>query len=76
MHCFHVIDRAESSFAEIARLTGGRSEKLDVNSSTGADMLTEFFSCSILKDAGGDRGSELVAAYHNMFGKGYTATWQ
>ena len=76
VHAFYVISQAQDSFKAIASQTGGRCEFLDVNSPSGADMLTDFFSASVLECAGGERGGELVAAYNKMFGKGYTVSWQ
>ena len=38
------------NFKEIADATGGRSELLDINSSGGADMLTDLVTREILRN--------------------------
>jgi hypothetical protein len=65
---------AGPSFDAIAGQTGGRSEFLDVNSiEAGAEKLTNVITECVLKEAGGERGHELVELYKSAYPKGYTA---
>ncbi|CAF4908972.1 unnamed protein product, partial [Rotaria sp. Silwood1] len=73
VHAFFVAKRAEQSFKEIANLTGGRCQLLDINSSAGSQLLTDLVTEEILRNVGGNSiGNALVEAYRNKFGKSYT----
>ncbi|CAF1573592.1 unnamed protein product [Didymodactylos carnosus] len=73
VHAFFVEQRAEESFKKIAKETGGRCEMLDINSSSGSEMLTDLVTEEILRNVGGSlKGDALVEAYRNKFGKSYT----
>ncbi|CAF4095909.1 unnamed protein product [Rotaria sp. Silwood2] len=72
VHGFFVDARAEKSFKEIATKSRGRSEKLDINSPAGSQMLTDLVTEEILRNVGGARnGDALVEAYRSKFGKSY-----
>ncbi|CAF2548255.1 unnamed protein product [Rotaria sp. Silwood2] len=72
VYAFFVANRAEAIFRQIANKTKGRCELLDINSSSGADMLTDLVTEVILKNVGGDsKGNALVAAYQKKFPKSY-----
>ena len=73
VHAFYVDKRAESNFREISSQTGGRCEMLDINSSSGAQMLTDLITEEILRNVGNSngQGDNLVKQYQNKFGKSY-----
>ncbi|CAF4322129.1 unnamed protein product [Rotaria sp. Silwood2] len=72
VHAFFVQPMAEEKFNEIATRTGGRCKKLDINSTDGAKMLTDFVTLEILRNVGrNSNGDALAAAYENRFGKVY-----
>jgi hypothetical protein len=61
---------AQPNFEEISRLTGGESQLLDINSTSGAEMLTRLVTEQILMSAGnqnGGKGEELVKAYRAKY---------
>jgi len=68
VHTFYVDDDSKTVFTEIANKTNGRCEKLDINSSAGAEMLTNLVTEEILRSVAGD---SLVEAYRTKFNKGY-----
>ncbi|CAF3712910.1 unnamed protein product [Rotaria sp. Silwood1] len=71
--CFFVEQQAEIIFKQIAKQTGGRCEMLDINSSSGSQMLTDLVTEEILRNIGGStKGNALVEAYGKRFHKGYT----
>ncbi|CAF1341009.1 unnamed protein product [Rotaria sp. Silwood1] len=73
VHAFFVEQRAETVFKQIAQQTGGRGEMLDINSSSGSQMLTDLVTEEILRNVGGTtKGNALVEAYRNRYQKGYT----
>ncbi|CAF3383520.1 unnamed protein product [Rotaria socialis] len=73
VHAFFVENRAETTFRDIATKTGGTSELLDINSSSGADMLTDLVTVEILRNIGGpSKGKALIDAYNAKFGKSFT----
>ncbi|CAF1137415.1 unnamed protein product, partial [Didymodactylos carnosus] len=73
VHAFFVEQRAEESFKKIAKKTGGRCAMLDINSSSGSEMLTDLVTEEILRNVGGClKGDDLVKAYRNKFGKSFT----
>jgi hypothetical protein len=46
---------------------------LDINSSKGAEMLTDLVTEEILRNCGGiSKGNTLVEAYRKTYGKSYT----
>ena len=73
VHTFFIESGAESNFREIATKSGGRCERLDVNSSSGAQILTDLVTEEILRNIGQSNGSSetLVNAYRSKFGKSY-----
>ncbi|ETO03180.1 Helicase conserved domain containing protein [Reticulomyxa filosa] len=73
VHAFFICERAEQSFREIARVTNGRCEKLDINSEKGSDQLTNLVSDEVLRNIGGSKGDTLVDAYKKKFSKSCTA---
>ncbi|CAF3149707.1 unnamed protein product [Rotaria sp. Silwood2] len=73
VHAFYVEKRAKEKFEEIANRTGGHCQMLDINSSSGSDMLTDLVTEEILNNVGGEsKGEVLVKAYRNKFGRSYT----
>ena len=71
---FYIANYAKVSFEDIgSRSTNGKSTFLDVNSSAGADMLTDYVTESLLKKLGeaNDMGQELVEQYYKLFPKSY-----
>jgi hypothetical protein len=72
VHGFFVARSAKVDFERIAKETGGRSEFLDVNSSSGADALTDLVTEEVLRSVGGnENGAALVAAYQSKYPKSY-----
>ena len=64
LHCYWMAGRAKDSFNAIAALTGGgTSQKLDVNSKEGAQLLTDAVCKQILTSLG---GAALADAYERM----------
>jgi len=62
---FYCVDNVAPNFNEIAAASGGRSAKLDVNSPSGAQQLTDVVTQEILRDVGRQtgHGDELVTQY-------------
>jgi len=50
IHAYYVNNNAKDAFEWIAKTTGGNCGALDINSSRGAEILTEIVTCSILQD--------------------------
>lgn len=71
VHAFHVHTAAATSFAKIAAATGGVSEALDINSSAGAERLTQLVTERILNNIG---GASLIEAYREKYVKGYVSS--
>ena len=76
VHAFYVENYHEvaANFKEIAKETGGECRFLDVNSSSGAEQLTEIVSKNILMNAGnkyGGKGQQLVDEYKKRFGTAF-----
>ena len=68
VHAFYLHEDAKKNFEEIALKTGGRCEKLDIQSEHGAEMLTDFITKEVLRISGGkDKGSELVSLYEKKY---------
>ncbi|EOD26333.1 hypothetical protein EMIHUDRAFT_205325 [Emiliania huxleyi CCMP1516] len=64
VHCYHMHDRAVESFEKMAAVTGGGSaQRLDVNSASGAQALTDAVCKQILSSLG---GQALADAYERM----------
>ncbi|ETN97226.1 hypothetical protein RFI_40305 [Reticulomyxa filosa] len=72
VHAFFVNAQARQNFNEIATVTDGRCEALDINSVKGSDLLTDLVSEEVLRDTGGSKGNALVDAYRARFSKTYT----
>lgn len=75
VHAFFVANRAKQCFQKIAKTSSGRTEFLDINSSSGADTLTNLVTEQVLRNIGGDpiEGEALVKAYRQRFTKSYTS---
>lgn len=73
VQCFYVANAAKSQFELIAKRTNGRCQFLDVNSSAGAEDLTNVVTEEVLRIAGqsAGRGNDLVEAYRSKYGKSY-----
>ncbi len=68
VHGFYVAENAKKSFQEIAAFTDGKSEKLDINSQQGSEILTNLVNIEVLRNIGGtQRGNDLVNAYKTKF---------
>ncbi|ETN97163.1 hypothetical protein RFI_40367 [Reticulomyxa filosa] len=72
VHAFYIGRKAQQNFMQIANITDGRCEKLEIRSNKGSDQLTDLISEEVLKNAGGANGSALVNAYRAKFSKSYT----
>jgi hypothetical protein len=75
VHAFYVskYPRCVENFTKIAKETGGKCEFLDVNSSSGADRLTDLVTTFILQDIGriNEIGDQLVETYDRKYPKSY-----
>ncbi|KAL4505988.1 hypothetical protein ABPG72_013749 [Tetrahymena utriculariae] len=69
VNTFYLKSSAKNSYQEIARLTNGISEYLDINSAQSSKKLTEVFVVQILKDIGNQdgRSQELIEAYRAKY---------
>ena len=68
VHGFYVAENAKKSFQEMASFTNGKSEKLDINSPQGSEILTNLVNIEVLRNIGGSqRGNDLVNAYKTKF---------
>ncbi|EWS74476.1 helicase carboxy-terminal domain protein (macronuclear) [Tetrahymena thermophila SB210] len=65
VNAFYLHSQAKSTFENIAKLTNGISQYLDINSAQSSKQLTTLFVEQILKDIGkkDGRSKELIAAY-------------
>lgn len=71
VHAFYVRDyeKLTKAFRNIAKLTGGKSEYLDIDSVVGAELLTDVITERILHNIGGDG---LVKSHRDKYAaKGY-----
>ncbi|CAF3955884.1 unnamed protein product [Rotaria sordida] len=71
VHTFFVDNRAEVIFKEIAQRTGGKCERLDINSPLGAEMLTKLVTEPILNVCRNKKGNSLIETYQYKFEKSY-----
>lgn len=73
VYSFYLHQGAKNNFMEISSFTGGRCEELDINSSDGADRLTNIVTERILASVGQARGigDKLANEYKNRFVKGH-----
>ncbi len=74
IHAFYIKGEAKDAFEEIAAATGGQCNALDIESTSGADVLTNLVTVEVLKkigDMNGGIGSQLAAAYFEKFSSGY-----
>ena len=67
VHTFYIHYNAENNFREIAAETGGRCEALDIQSSSGAELLTKFVTEEILRKSAGTGGEAAVLRYRERF---------
>ena len=67
VHTFYVDNYAESNFREISAETGGRCEALDIQSASGAELLTKFVTEEILRKTAGAKGDAAVQRYREKF---------
>ena len=68
VHAFYVAENAKASFQEIAAFTDGKSEKLEIASTRGSEILTNLVNIEILRNiGGGQRGNDLVKSYKTKF---------
>ncbi|XP_065663342.1 uncharacterized protein LOC136085801 [Hydra vulgaris] len=73
VHTFYLVNGAKSNFQEISTETGGICEPLNIDSSDGANVLTDIVTRRILGNVGQLRGkgNELVNAYNERYTKSY-----
>ena len=64
VNAFYLKDRAKNTFATIAQRTGGKCNKLDIESDESAETLTNLVSQRVLDAAGGDK---LVEEYQAKY---------
>ncbi|CAG9315973.1 unnamed protein product [Blepharisma stoltei] len=64
INAFYVYSDAQKKFEKIAAITGGKSEFLHINSSSGAERLTDLVSTQVLGKVGGE---DVVNAYWKKF---------
>jgi hypothetical protein len=67
VHTFYLHEGTRINFEEIANATKGRCEFLDIYSSKGAELLTNFITEEILRKAAGDKGDEAVNLYRMKY---------
>lgn len=67
VHAFYVDEGAKNAFTEIAALTNGGCEFLDVNSSQGAEKLTNYVNAYILDHVGKQTGKNLGDEYRKKY---------
>jgi hypothetical protein len=63
---FFVEKSARSAFESYAAMTGGTAAFLDVNSSRGGELLTDFITERVLYSIGGENGAALVTSYKEI----------
>jgi len=74
IYAFYVAPYAKESFESIgSSSTNGKSAYLNVNSPTGADLLVDLVTTSILQKVAekNNLGVDLVASYNQLFSKSY-----
>ena len=69
VHAFYLANGAKNNFEEIAKETGGRCEFLQIHSSLGAKLLTDFVTEEVIRKAAGDQGDAAVALYRKKYVK-------
>lgn len=68
VHAFYVDDSAKENFSNIAKMTGGECNELDINSSKGSSDLIKLINIQLLYNIGGpDKGKTLVNAYKTKY---------
>ena len=71
VHAFYLDRYAQDNFEQIARETRGRCEQLDIHSSDGAELLTNFVTEEVLRKTAGNQGDSAVELYRAK----YTTTY-
>ncbi|KAL4434988.1 hypothetical protein ABPG74_017744 [Tetrahymena malaccensis] len=73
IHCFYLHDEAKKNFTEIASLTEGKCERLDINSTSASQKLIQIVVEPILVNVGKQNqlGDSLYQEYLKMFDKNY-----
>ena len=69
IHTLYLNYSAKDSFQQIATQTGGRSEQLNMFSSHGAELLTQFVTEEVLRKAAGTQGDAAVQLYQTSYVK-------
>jgi hypothetical protein len=68
VHAFYVDNKARKNFEEIAHSTGGKTQRLDIESENGSKILTDLINIELLRNIGGkEKGIVLVNAYKNKY---------
>ncbi|CAF1002767.1 unnamed protein product [Adineta steineri] len=73
VHAFYLHDFAKENFQKIANETGGRCEQLDIHSSSGAELLTNFVTKEVLRKAAGSQGDEVIELYRKKYERTFTS---
>jgi hypothetical protein len=63
---FYVCKSARAAFEGYAAKTGGKADFLNVNSSRGGELLTDFITERVLYSIGGENGAALVSSYKEI----------
>ncbi|XP_047142319.2 uncharacterized protein LOC105845986 [Hydra vulgaris] len=73
VHAFYLDEGAKLNFQEISKETGGKCEALNIDSSDGANILTDIVTRRILSNVGelSGKGNDLVNAYNVRYAKTY-----
>ncbi|CAF1002734.1 unnamed protein product [Adineta steineri] len=74
IHAFYLHNGAKDNFQNIARETSGSCERLDINSSHGAELLTKFVTEEVLRKSAGDQGDDLVTLYRAKYPTAFTSS--
>ncbi|CAF3604842.1 unnamed protein product [Rotaria sp. Silwood1] len=72
VHAFYLDESAKTNFQRIAGETG-RCAWLNIHSSEGAELLTNFVTKEVLRKAAGNQGDEAVALYKRKYEKTFTS---
>ncbi|UJR35218.1 hypothetical protein I4U23_027984 [Adineta vaga] len=67
VHAFYLNDNARESFEEMAKMTRGHCEQLNVCSPMGAKLLTDLITKEVLIKAAGDPGYSAVRRYEEIY---------
>jgi hypothetical protein len=72
VHAFYLDAGAKKNFEGIARETSGCCEQLNIQSSQGAEILTNFVTEEVLRKTAGDQGDAVVELYRKKYVRSFT----